>query len=168
MPYRDRTPPANDWIARATPPLVLALLIPLAVLPTPFDQRPLPDLVLTGVYIACVRRPEAVPILALFVLGLLQDLLGNVPLGLHALSYVLVHGVATRLPLARHGLLHLWLGFVPVAIMAGAAGWLAMCAYHTVWIGPDPVLARAAASIILFPVLAIPLVWLLGRPRHAA
>lgn len=168
MRYHNPPRIADGWLVRVAPTLLLGLLILIAALPTPFDQRPLPDLVLTAVYIACVRRPEAVPILALFGLGLMQDLLSSVPLGLHALVYVLVHGLVTRLPLADRSLPQIWLGFVPVAALAGAAGWMAMSAYHAVLIAPDPLLARTAASVIAFPVLGLPLIWLFGGPRRAA
>lgn len=168
MFYQDPARITDGWLVRIAPSLLLVLLVLVAALPMPFDQRPLPDLVLTAVYIACIRRPEAVPILVVFALGLLQDLLGSVPLGLNALVYVLVHASATRLPLAQHSLSQLWLGFVPVAALAGAAGWMAMCVYHTVWIPPDPVLARTAATVVAFPLLAWPLLWLFGQPRHAA
>jgi len=158
----------DGWLVRVTPPLWLGLLILIAALPSPFDQRLLPDLVLTGVYVACVRQPKSVPILVLFGLGLLQDLLSSVPFGLHAFVYVLVHGLATRLPLTGRSLSQIWLGFVPVAALAGAAGWVAMSAYHMVWLAPEPLLARAAASVIAFPLLGPPLLWLFGRPSHAA
>ncbi len=166
MLYRDPAQIADGWLMRAAPALWLTLLVLIAALPTPFDQSPVPDLVLTGVYAACIRRPESVPIAVLFALGLLQDLLSTVPFGLHAVVYVLVHGLATRLPVARDSFLQIWLGFVPVAALAGAAGWLAVCLHHMVWIAPDPVLARSAASVIAFPVLALPLLWLFGYTRH--
>jgi rod shape-determining protein MreD len=154
----------DNWAAGAMPTLVLTLLILISILPIPFDQRPLPDLVLIGIYLACDGRRSTMSAVVVFGLGLLHDLLSFVPLGLHAFVYVLVYALAIRLPLDDNRILHLWLGFVPVAALAAVASWLAVSSHHMVWLSPDPVLARAAASIITFPLLALPLVWILGNP----
>lgn len=165
MLYRNSTDLAEGWAARALPGMALAGLILLSALPTPFDQRPLPDLVLIAVYLASVRRPPAVSAPVLFGLGLLHDLLSAVPVGLHAFVYVLVYGLASNLPLDPHRLSHLWLGFVPVAALAAAASWFAVSVYHVIWLAPDPMLARAAASIVVFPLLAFVLTWVLWSRR---
>jgi len=164
MLHRNPARIADNWAARVMPTLALVLLILIAILPTPFDQRPLPDLVLIGIYLACVSRRSTMSAVLVFGLGLLHDLLSFVPLGLHAFVYVLVYALAIRLPLDPNRIVHLWLGFVPVTALAAVASWLAVSSHHMIWLSPDPVLARAAASIIAFPLLALPVVWLLGNP----
>jgi|GEM_PF-5731833 len=168
MRQRDSAHFAEIWNGRLLPTLVLTASILLAALPTPFDRAPLPDPVLTAVYLACVCRPASVPPLLLFGLGLLHDLLSFTPIGLHAFVYVLVYALSQRLPVDDSRILSLWLGFVPVVALAGLASWFAVSLHHLIWLAPDPVLARAAASFVTFPVLAFPLLWVLESHNDEA
>ncbi len=158
----------DTWSSHATPALVLVGLILLTSLPMPIGQWPLPNLVLIAVYIASARRPKSLPAGLLFGLGLLHDLLGSTPIGLHALEYLVVHAIATQMRRAAQSFVALWVGFIPAVAIAAAMTWAVISLYHMVWVAPDLVLTRAVASALAFPALALPVLWLIGGHRNAA
>ncbi len=94
MTLREQFEPAR--LMRVMLMMVLGLLAifieaaPLGFSPT---ARPSPDLLLGVVAFWSIRRPGSTPILAVFTLGLLRDLLTDVPVGAGALSLVLVSEV---------------------------------------------------------------------------
>ncbi len=79
-----------------------------------------------SVFFWTVFRPGAMPPPVVFLLGLLQDLLGFTPLGSGVLALLLVHGVALRGRdwLTRASFLWGWLAFCGVAACAAMLGWL--------------------------------------------
>jgi rod shape-determining protein MreD len=145
------------------PVAVLTSLAMLSAIPIPAGHGPLPDIVLIGVYLASSRRPASVSPGFVFCLGLLQDLLSSTPFGLHAFVYVLVHAASSYTPgLSRSVLLH-WLGFLPPALIAAAAGWMVISVHHASFVSFQPMLARTAASILAFPLIVVPFHWLTGK-----
>ncbi|MEM7496438.1 MAG: rod shape-determining protein MreD [Pseudomonadota bacterium] len=95
--------------------LVLCALLAVAVEAAPVGLHPgalpSPDLLALAVAVFAVRQPEAVPILLVFALGLLRDLLTDLPVGLGTLSLVFfaeaLRGLSARL--SRASLLTEWL-----------------------------------------------------------
>ena len=80
-----------DYLARSITPFGLSLiLIVLSVLPThiPGYMQVAPILVLISIYHWAIYRPNLLPIFAVFILGLLQDLLLGTPVGLYILVFI--------------------------------------------------------------------------------
>jgi rod shape-determining protein MreD len=147
------------------PVAALTALVLLSVVPMPVGHGPLPDIVLISVYLACARPNAAVSPGAVFCLGLLQDLLGSTPFGLHALVYVLVHAAATQAAGLGRSIVVQWLGFLPCAIVGGAASWAVISIHYTSLVSPDPILSQTFASILAFPLVALPIQWATGALR---
>ena len=104
--------------AACTIVLMLLTAAPLGIA----DQAALlPAVTLACVYFWSLFRPAAMPPPVVFVIGLLFDLLGYLPLGVGVLSLLVVHGVALRWRrvLTRQGFLLVWLAFA--ALPSGAA-----------------------------------------------
>ena len=82
-------------------------------------------LTLASVFFWSLFRPAAMPPPAVFLLGLLMDLLGLAPLGTGIITLLIVHGVALRWRRAMvpQGFLLVWLAFIGVAAGAAALGW---------------------------------------------
>lgn len=131
-----------DTTARACFPtacttlLMLAAAVPLGL---PLQAALLPALTLASVWFWSLSRPVAMPSPVVFLLGVLFDLLGYLPLGVGVLTLLVLHGLALRCrrPLARRGALFVWLAFAGVA--AGATG--------LIW---------GLASLLLFRLLPVP------------
>lgn len=150
-----------EALARNLLPAILAVLTMIAAAgPTGLPVL-VPALALAQVVFWSIYRPAAMAPPAVFLLGLLLDLLALAPLGTGLLTLLLAHGVALRWRrvLARHGFLLLWLGFCGFAVGAAALSYLltALLAFELPPLAPA--LQLAAVTSCLFPPIAL----LLGR-----
>ena len=149
-----------DIAARHAFPAACTILLML-VTQTPLgitDQYALlPAVTLACVYFWSLFRPAAMPPPVVFVLGLLLDLLGYLPMGVGVLTLLLVHGLALRWRrvLTRLGFLPVWLVFAGFAIGAAVLDW-ALIALLTFRLVPvAPALFQAVLTAALYPALAI-------------
>ena len=128
-----------------------------------FLDNLLPFLPLAAVYYWCIFKPNLVPVSAIFMLGLLQDILSGGPLGMTALLLVLV-----RLFVIRQGrrflereFLFNWLVFFIVALVFGLATWAISSIYiretQYIW----NAVGQSMLTIAVFPAI----VWGLGFLR---
>lgn len=139
---------------------LLALGIDLLPLPGAAPQAVAPLLTLAVLYHWSVQRPDLLTPLSCFLLGLLRDLAGALPLGLHSLAYLLVPALLRRVPrgLLQRSLSLAWLVFLPVVAAVGLARWLLAA---LVWLQPVPeqlYLFEAALTWAFYPLVA----WLLA------
>lgn len=153
-----------DALARAIlPAMVTAVLLVLAAGPTGIPGL-VPATALPCIVFWSVFRPAAMPPPAVFLLGVLQDLLTLSPLGIGVVTLLVAHGlaVAWRRFLARQSFLFVWLAFCGFAIGTAALGW-ALTALLS-WNLPalPPAFHQAAVTAGLYPAFA----FLLGR-AHA-
>ncbi len=162
MAYPEPHLPAETASHAWLPTIALTVLVLLSVVPMPVGHGPLPDIVLIAVYLTSARRSAAVSPAAMFCLGLLHDMLGSTPFGLHALVYVLVHAAAAQTSRLSRSFLAQWLGFVPCAAIAAGASWMVISIHYSSVVSPDPILSQTLASLLAFPVIALPILWLLG------
>lgn len=137
------------------------LLMLLTELPFGFAGQTvlLPALTIGCVWFWSVYRPIAMPPPAVFLIGVLLDLLGYLPLGVTVLTLLCVHGAAVRWRryLAQQGFGIVWLVFVPVSVLAAGVGWALTAALVVRLLPIGPAAFQAVLSIALYPLLAIPL-----------
>jgi len=116
-----------------------------------------PVFMLMAVYYWTILRSS--PLLAVFVLGLMLDLLSDYPLGMNALVLVLAQALTThnRKFLLGQSFLVIWAGFALVALGAGILQWLLFCLYNFSLVSAKSMLISTALSAFLFPVAALPL-----------
>lgn len=112
--------------------------------------------VLGCVFFWSVFRPASMPPLAVFVLGLLADLIGLSPPGVAVLALLVAHGFAVRWRrwIARQGFLVVWLVFVAFAAWAWLLEWVLSCALQVRVLPPGPAAFGFALSAGLYPALA--------------
>lgn len=149
-----------DIAARnAFPASCTILLMLLTQIPFGFaDQAALlPAVTLACVYFWSLYRPDGMPPPVVFLIGVLLDLLGYLPLGVGALTLLVVHGLVLR-----------WRGVLSqLGIPVGVAGVLGTCRRRVV-AGLDvggnfggtlaaagPAIFEAALTAALYPALAI-------------
>lgn len=154
-----------DDIARAAlPPVTTAILLVLAAAPLGLPGL-VPAVVLPAVFFWSVFRPASMSPPAVFVLGLLQDLLTYAPVGIGILTLLIVHGLAFRWRrgLTRWSFLIVWLVFCAFAAGAAGLGWLLHALLSLALPPVVPALHLALLSAGLYPTLA----FLLTRAHQA-
>jgi rod shape-determining protein MreD len=153
-----------DAIARQLGPfaLTLAFVLGSAVpLPIPGSEAVAPWLALMCVFYWSLYRPDLMPAVAVFAIGIFEDALTGMTIGISAAVFVLVHATvnAQRRFFLNKPFAIVWLGFALIAFGAFAAAWLLNCIFFGMLIDVPAVLARAVVTIGCFPVIA----WLLLR-----
>ncbi len=138
---------------------VVLMLLSLA----PFGLRGqaalLPTVALTCVWFWSLFRPAAMAPPVVFLIGVLLDLLGDLPLGVGAVTMLIAHGIAQRLRrfVARHGFAVAWLIFIAVACGIAALNWVFVCLLNFALEPIGPVLFQAGLAAAMYPAVAIPL-----------
>ncbi len=119
----------------------------------------LPTVALTCVWFWSLSRPAAMAPPVVFLIGLLLDLLGFLPLGVGEVTMLAVHGIAQRLRrlLSRQGFAVVWVIFTTVACAIAVMNWalVSLLTFSLVPIGP--VLFQAGLAAAMYPTVAIPL-----------
>jgi rod shape-determining protein MreD len=151
-----------DIAARLAFPTCMTILLMLLTeipLGMPNQAALLPAVALIAVWFWSLFRPGSLPPPAVFLLGLLLDLRGYLPLGAGVLTLLIVHGVALRWRrfLVEQGFAMVWIAFLPLAIGGAALIWLLTALLTFRLLSPIPALFQAVITAALYPVLAIPL-----------
>jgi len=117
----------------------------------------LPAVTLASVWFWSVFRPDGMPPPAVFLIGVLFDLLAWQPIGSGMLILLIVHGLAQRWqqPLGARGFTLLWAGFAVIAIGAAALEWALTAVLTWRLLPPAPAVFQAVVSIAIYPALAI-------------
>lgn len=123
-----------------------------------------PFLSLAAVYYWCIFKPRLMPVSAVFLLGLLQDILSGGPLGMMALLLLVVRIFVVRQSsrfLEREFLFN-WLVFIMVALVFGLATWIVATIYlkeaQNLW----NAFGQSMFTIAIFPVVVLLLGWVRG------
>lgn len=159
---------------RAFPAASTALLLLLLAAPLGVDgQAEMQGAAVLGcVFFWSLYRPASMPPPAVFLLGVLADLLSDAPLGVSVLILLLLHGVAMRWrrSLAAQGFMLVWLVFSALALAASLLVWLLTSALTFRLLPPGPAVFLGVLAAGMYPVLAVPLIrahQTLAEPDHA-
>ena len=148
-----------DVLARQLTPSVFTLaLVILNVVPPhiPGFSNIAPLLPLMAVYHWAVFRPRLLPAYAVFMIGLLQDILTGAPIGVNALVFLVVHGTVLSQKRFFIGISFfiLWLGFALIAAVAAAINWLAVSILSATLVEPQTVFFQYLMTLGFFPAVA--------------
>ena len=157
-----------DAIARGSlPAAVSVLLMLLAGAPLGFPNHAplLPAVAFGSVYFWSISRPDCMPPQVVFVLGLLLDLLGYLPLGVGVVSLLIVHGLAVRWRpvLRRQRFLLSWSAFAGIATGVCWLGWVLVSLLRMRLMPPSAALFQTVLTAALYPTLSA----LFGWGRYA-
>ncbi len=157
-----------DQAARNITPFLLTLvLVFISVLPTriPIYAEVAPVLALVAVYHWAIYRPNLMPLWCVFLLGLFQDLLSGMPLGLYCLVFLTVYGLALtqRRFFAGKSFYIYWMGFVVIAFVAAVESWLVASIWHFAVLNFETVFFQYLVSLGIFPIVA----WIFLRWQQA-
>ena len=157
-----------DQTARSITPFGLSLLLViLSVVPThiPGYAQIAPILALVSIYHWAIYRPNLLPLFAVFILGLLQDLLTGTPLGLYILVFLTVYGVVLshrRFFIGKSFTVY-WFGFAVVSLVASVESWVLGSAWNFALLDFNAVTFQYLLSLGIFPIIA----WIFLRWQQA-
>lgn len=157
-----------DLAARKLFPFALSIcLVVLGVVPLPIPGYGLvtPAFGLMAVYYWAIHRPDLLPAVAVFVLGLLEDILSGAPTGLNTLVLLLVYAAMRnqRRPFLGKPFAVMWFGFFVVAPAAIFAHWFFASLLAGRLIPPDTAVVRLLFTLALYPWLT----WLFAAGQRA-
>jgi rod shape-determining protein MreD len=151
------------WARPAIPLLATTVAVLLNVVPLRLpDYAPLaPGFVLMAVFYWTVHRPDLMRPWAVFLIGLLDDVLSGTPLGVNSLVLLFVHWtiVAQHRVFRGKSFILVWLGFALVAL--GAKLLLAAIAFAIGYglLDPTVLLVQYILTLALYPPLAFIMGW---------
>lgn len=163
---------ATRWASHLVPLATSFVVALVAVLPIPIPYYSVaaPSLTLVAVYYWMVFRPDLMPALGLFALGIVVDALAGAPLGVSSLVYLVVQVAILnqRRFLIGQPFWLLWSGFALLAPPAILFQWLVLSLLREALLAPLATVASGLLTILLFPLVAYVLVRLqrslLGMP----
>jgi rod shape-determining protein MreD len=141
--------------------LVLINVVPLHI---PGFSRIVPVLPLMAVYHWAVYRPELMPPLAVFFIGVIYDILSGTPLGVNALVFLTIYGVVVfqQRFFAGRSFVIVWLGFGIMAFAASVEAWILVSILTESIVEPRALVFQYILNVGFFPMLA----WLFLRWQH--
>ena len=148
-----------DIVARSISPFFVTLLLVLfGLVPLHIsDFSPImPALALIGVFFWSVHRPDLMPIWAVFLLGLVQDVLSGGVIGPGIVGLLIAHALVVwqlRFFLSASFAM-VWCAFMLVAAAAMVVTWLLTCIAMVTFIEPHPVFFQYLVTLAFYPCLA--------------
>ena len=137
--------------------ITLFFILDVIPVPQPFDGlMAVPFLTIT-VYYWAAYRPTLLPVLAVFILGLLLDIMGGTPIGLNAILLVLLHWAISdqRAFLSAQSFLMVWLVFCVVSTGVIIVQWAITGLVNLGWASIALLWPQMLAGIVAYPMLTI-------------
>lgn len=154
------------WLRNLVPVLTtfLFVLIGQLAFPIPLLSDVAPAFALIALYYWVVFRPDLMPSVAVFGLGIVQDAVAGAPFGLYALVYLLVQALVLnqRRFIAGKPFWVFWTAFALVAPVAFFASWILASLARGTLLGPGTAFVALVMTIILFPAVA----WVLVQAQR--
>ncbi len=140
--------------------IIIFLLLNVVSFSMPHAGDFKPFFLLMAVYYWAIYRPTVMPTGYTFALGLIMDLLAELPTGMSALILVGLQTIVrrSRLFLMGQPYIMVWLGFAIMAVSNAVCMWLIMC-IKFFDVAPlaalSQTLVAALLSILLFPLASL-------------
>jgi rod shape-determining protein MreD len=171
MAFRDFTVPAlprvDNGAARLLPLLttIFAALVTILPLRAPGYAALTPAFTLMAVYHWTIYRPDLLPAVALFAIGLAEDLLTGAAIGFAPLAFLLTRAVVLRCRryFVNRTFPFVWAGFTLVAGGALLGLWAVHCLVELSLVNQRYTVFRMVLTIAIFPLAS----FLLGRAQRA-
>lgn len=133
--------------------LMLVLCVPVYLLE---GRVPLPNIALASLFFWAMNGPSFMPPWAVFITGLVQDLLSGTPLGFWVVIYLLAHGFTLTQRVFFRGRTGIgaWLGFALVTGLVGLVAWLMGMLMFERWLDPTSLAVQALVTLVCYPMFA--------------
>lgn len=148
-----------DVVARSISPFFVTLLLVLfGLVPLQIsDLSPIvPSLALIGVFFWSVHRADLMPIWAVFLIGLVQDVLTGGAIGPGIVGLLVAHAlVVWQLKFfLSASFAMIWCAFMVVAAAALGVTWILTCIAMVTYVDPDPIFFQYLVTLAFYPCLA--------------
>ncbi|PZQ48691.1 MAG: rod shape-determining protein MreD [Micavibrio aeruginosavorus] len=140
--------------------ILLFLLLNVVSFSMPHAGDFKPFFLLMAVYYWAIYRPTVMPVAYTFILGLIMDLLMNIPAGLSSLLFVGLQTIVrrSRLFLMGQPYIMVWLGFAIMSVVYTLSFWFLMSLrdFHFLPLASLlQMLVAALLSVLLFPLASL-------------
>ncbi|MEM7171823.1 MAG: rod shape-determining protein MreD [Pseudomonadota bacterium] len=157
-----------DVVVRALFPCLITLMLVVASalpLPAPSLSHIMPMLPLIAVFYWAVYKPDLFPLWAVFLIGLVQDLLSGGPIGVSAIAFLSLQAAvnAQRRRFVSASFAKIWLLFSIFSAAAFALMWLLISFSMMLFVDPMPLLFQFLLTVAVYPCFA----WLMVRGQRA-
>jgi rod shape-determining protein MreD len=160
-------PRVNNTAGRMLPVATTLLAALISVLPVhiPGYAALTPVFTLMAAYHWTIYRPDLLPPLALFAVGLTEDLLAGSPIGVNALLLLLSRSavLSYRRYFVNRSFPFVWTGFTLLTVVALSGLWALHCILSLGLFDFRVTIIRAALTIAIFPLAS----FLLGSAQRA-
>jgi rod shape-determining protein MreD len=160
-------PRVNNGAARLLPVATTLLAAVISVLPLQIPGYAVltPVFTLMAAYHWTIYRPDLLPPVALFAIGLTEDLLAGSPIGVNALLLLLTRiGVLSyRRYFVNRNFPFVWTGFTLLTATAMLGLWALHCVIDLSLLDFRNAVIRAALTVAIFPLAS----FMLGRAQRA-
>lgn len=160
-------PRVNNGAGRMLPAATTLFAALISVLPIyiPGYAALTPVFTLMAAYHWTIYRPDLLPPLALFAIGLTEDLLAGSPIGINALLLLLSRSAVLgyRRYFVNRSFPFVWTGFTLLTVVALSGLWALHCILNLGFFDFRFTVIRAALTIAIFPLAS----FLLGRAQRA-
>ncbi|HVB16552.1 MAG TPA: rod shape-determining protein MreD [Stellaceae bacterium] len=160
-------PPVNSGVARMLPLATTLLAAFIAILPVqaPGYAALTPAFTLMAVYHWTIYRPDLLPPVGLFAVGLGQDLLAGTPVGVSALVLLVARAVVLRHRryFINRTFAFVWTGFALLGAAAALGTWGLHCLMQLNLFDLRTPVFRTVLTIAIFPLASLAL----GRTQRA-
>ena len=156
-----------DLAARGLFPFLVTLsMLLLTAMPLrlPEISGIMPPLTLVAVCYWSIHRPQLLPLWAVFLIGLLQDLLSGGPIGVAAITLISVHTLVLwqRRVFLTSSFAMVWCAFMVLAAGALALMWLLTCLGMFQFVSPKPLLFQYLLTVAAYPCFS----WLMTQGQR--
>ena len=155
------------FIWAVVPMLTVAIGIFAPILPygQVWGRFPTPAIALIPLYYWTIHRPELLPPVIVFLLGLAQDFATAGPVGLWAVVYLITYAVtlSQRAEIEGMPMRFAWAAFAGVTLLGLLVGWFGASIYNGGFLSAVPMALQAVITAALFPILGWPLVFVEGE-----
>lgn len=146
-------------LPRLLPSLTLLFLLALTqMLPAAIPRlgTAMPFLLAIAVFHWTLETPQWLPSPLVFASGLFHDIATGGPLGLSALSLLLLQGLTSGRSRSFVGksFIFLWSGFVFITFLLACLSWFVAIIYRWSWIDPGPLMIQWLLTSLIFPPIS--------------
>lgn len=149
-----------DGLARYSLPFIITFsAVFLSFIPLHLEnvESIKPMLVLGSIYYWTIYRPDLLPMLIIFVIGLFQDLLYGAPIGISAFIYLIISFLVGTQRRFFHGKTFgiVWWGFMISAILAVCLDWFIFSIIEQMILPFQSFIFKYLMSIASFPIIFV-------------
>lgn len=113
-----------------------------------------PSFMLMAIFYWSIYRPTLIPSWAVFLMGLILDLVSGLPVGLNACLFVVIQRILIdqRLTFAGQAFVTVFFGYISVSAFYYGVQWLIFGLIHNYFVGLELMLGKIIMALVFFPV----------------